>query len=84
MNPIIQILKEQSISDEKIAEVFQALTENPIMALNTVQSLGIPADKLQALMMTIMSNPDLIKEAVEELGLDFSKVEAAKDKLNGQ
>ncbi|MEW6992400.1 DUF2999 family protein [Colwelliaceae bacterium 6441] len=84
MNPIIQTLKENNVSDEKIAEVFQALTENPIMAMTTIQSLGIPAEKLQTLMMMLMSNPDLIKEAVDELGLDFSKVEAAKEKLNQQ
>jgi hypothetical protein len=81
MNPIIQTLKELNISDEKIAEVFQALTENPIMAMGTIQSLGIPTDKLQSLMMMLMSNPDLIKEAVDELGLDFSKVVEAKEKL---
>ncbi|GAA6204359.1 MULTISPECIES: DUF2999 family protein [Thalassotalea] len=81
MNPIIETLKELNISDEKIAEVFQALTENPITAMGTIQSLGIPTDKLQGLMMMLMTNPDLIKEAVDELGLDFSKVEQAKEKL---
>ncbi len=78
MNPIIQILKEQNIGEEKIKEVFQALTENPMMAMGIVQQLGIPPEKLQAIMGLVMTNPDLIKEAVEELGLDFSKVEAAK------
>ena len=82
MNPIIQTLKELNISDEKIAEVFQALTDNPITAMATVQALGIPTDKLQALMMMLMTNPNLIEEAVEELGLDFSKVKAAKAKLS--
>ena len=81
MNPIIALLKEQNINDEQIKEVFEALTENPIMAMNTVQQLGIPQDKLQALMMLLMQNPDLIKEAVDELGLDFSKVEQAKKTL---
>jgi hypothetical protein len=75
------MLKEQNVSDEKISELFQALTDNPIMAMGVIQQLGIPADKLQNLMMLVMSNPDLIKEAVDELGLDFSKVEAAKAKL---
>ncbi len=78
MNPIIQILKEQNIGEEQIKEVFQALTENPMMAMGIVQQLGIPPEKLQAIMGLVMTNPDLIKEAVEELGLDFSKVEAAK------
>ena len=73
--------KHANISDEKIAEVFQALTDNPITAMGTVQALGIPTDKLQALMMMLMTNPSLIEEAVEELGLDFSKVTAAKAKL---
>lgn len=81
MNPIIQTLKEHNVSDQKIAEVFQALTQNPLAAMTTIQSLGIPAEKLQPLMMMVMSNPDLIKQAVEELNLDFSKVEAAKAKL---
>ena len=82
MNPIIQTLKEFSVSDEKISEVFQALTTNPMMAMATIQTLGIPADKLQAIMMMVMTNPALIKEAVEELGLDFSQVEKAKELLN--
>ncbi len=81
MNPIIQALKELSISDEKITELFQVLTENPMMAMGTIGSLGIPPEKLQSIMMMVMTNPDLIKEAVQELGLDFSKVEAAKEKL---
>lgn len=81
MNPIIQTLKEHNVSDQKIHEVFQSLTENPLAAMSTIQNLGIPQDKLQALMMMVMTTPDLIKQAVEELKLDFSKVEAAKAKL---
>jgi len=81
MNPIIQMLKEQNISEEKINELFQALTENPLMAMGIIQQLGIPSEKLQAIMGLVMTQPDLIKEAVEELGLDFSRVEAAKSKL---
>jgi len=82
MNPIIAILTEHNVSDEQTKAVFQALTENPLMAMATVQQLGIPQDKLQALMMMLMQNPGLIKEAVDELGLDFSKVEAAKATLD--
>ena len=81
MNPIIQTLKEHDVSEQKIAEVFQALTENPLGAMSIIATLGIPEDKLKALMMMVMTAPDLIKQAVEELGLDFTKVEAAKEKL---
>lgn len=81
MNPIIQTLKDHNVTDEKISEVFQALTQNPLAAMTTIQSLGIPQEKLQPLMMTVMTNPDLLKQAVEELSLDFSKVEAAQAKL---
>jgi hypothetical protein len=81
MNPIIQTLKDHNVNDQKIAEVFQALTQNPLAAMTIIQSLGIPQEKLKALMMMVMSNPDLIKQAVEELKLDFSKVEAATAKL---
>lgn len=81
MNPIIQILKDHHVNDQKISELFQALTQNPLAAMTLIQGLGIPQDKLQLLMMTVMGNPGLIKEAVEALNLDFSKVEAAKAKL---
>ena len=81
MNPIIQILNESNISKEKTEELFQALTENPMMAIAMIQTMGIAPEKLQQIMGLVMSNPNLIKEAVEELGLDFSKVEAAKKKL---
>ncbi|MCL1142186.1 DUF2999 family protein [Shewanella gaetbuli] len=81
MNPIIAILKEHNISDETIHQLFQTLTENPLMAMNSISQLGIPAEKLQQLMGLVMQNPALIKEAVEELGLDFAKVEAAKAQL---
>lgn len=81
MNPIIQILQENNIADEQIAELFEALTSNPLMAMAKVQELGIPADRLQALMAMVMTNPQIIKDAVEELGLDFNKVEEAKSKL---
>lgn len=81
MNPIIKTLKDYNVNDEKITEVFQALTENPLAAMTIIQSLGIPQEKLQPLMMMVMTNPDLIKQAVEELKLDFSKVEAAKARL---
>ncbi len=81
MNPIIQMLKELNVSEEKINELFQALTDNPLMAMGIIQQLGIPPEKLQAIMGVVMTQPELIKEAVEELGLDFSKVAAAKSKL---
>ncbi|WP_159820731.1 DUF2999 family protein [Colwellia sp. 20A7] len=81
MNPIIQMLKEENVSEEKINELFEALTENPLMAMGIIQQLGIPPEKLQAIMGVVMTQPNLIQEAVEELGLDFSKVEAAKAKL---
>lgn len=81
MNPIIAILKEQNISDDKINELFQALTQNPLMAMGIIGQLGIPPEKLQHLMGLVMQNPVLIKEAVLELGLDFAKVEAAKAQL---
>ena len=82
MNPIIQLLHDANISQQHTKEIFQALTENPLMAMGVIQQLGLPADKLQTIMMTIMAKPELIKEAVQELGLDFSKVEEAKAKLN--
>ncbi|WP_432453996.1 MULTISPECIES: DUF2999 family protein [unclassified Agarivorans] len=81
MNPILGMLKEHNISDQKISELFQALTENPLAAMATVSQLGLPQDKLQLLMGQVMQNPALIKEAVAELGLDLSKVEEAKKKL---
>ncbi|ASM53850.1 hypothetical protein PNIG_a1743 [Pseudoalteromonas nigrifaciens] len=82
MNPIIATLKDHNVSDEQIAELFEALTQNPMMAMAMVQQLGIPPEKLQQLMAVVMTQPHLIKEATDELGLDFSKVQAAKDKLN--
>jgi len=81
MNPILAILKEHNVSDQKITSLFEALTDNPMMALGLVQQLGIPPEQLKQLIATIMAKPELIKEATNELGLDFSKVEAAKDKL---
>ncbi|QYJ78397.1 DUF2999 family protein [Shewanella acanthi] len=81
MNPIIAILKEHNVTDAKINELFQALTDNPLMAMGIVGQLGIPPEKLQQLMALVMQNPALIKEAVLELGLDFAKVEAAKAQL---
>jgi DNA-binding IclR family transcriptional regulator len=84
MNPIIATLKEHNVSDEKIAELFEALTQNPMMAMALVQQLGIPPEKLQQLMATVMTQPQLIKEATDELGLDFAKVQAAKEHLNQQ
>ncbi|MDN2481373.1 DUF2999 domain-containing protein [Vibrio astriarenae] len=81
MNPILAMLKENNISDAKISELFEALTQNPLAAMATIGQLGLPQEQLQLLMGQVMQNPALIKEAVEELGLDFSKVEAAKEQL---
>lgn len=81
MNPIIQILTELNIGDDKISELFKALTENPMMAMAYISQLNIPAEKLQAIMSLVMADPGLIEQAVNELGLDFSKVEEAKAKL---
>ncbi len=78
MNPILAVLKEHNVTDAQTKDVFQALTDNPLMAMATIQALGIPQEKLQPVMFAVMQNPQLIKEAVDELGLDFSKVEAAK------
>lgn len=84
MNPIIQLLHDANINEQQTKEIFQALTENPLMAMSTIGELGIAPDKLQAVMMQVMTNPDLIKDAVNELGLDFSAVEKAKQQLKPQ
>ncbi|AIY66858.1 DUF2999 family protein [Pseudoalteromonas piratica] len=84
MNPIIALLKENNISDERINDIFQVLTENPMAAMLTISQLGLPQEQLQQVMGQVMLNPALIKEAVEELGLDFSKVEDAKAQLDKQ
>lgn len=84
MNPIIALLKENNISDERINEIFQVLTENPMAAMLTISQLGLPQEQLQQVMGQVMLNPALIKEAVDELGLDFSKVEDAKAQLDKQ
>ena len=81
MNPIIQLLRDNKISDQQITDVFKELTENPLMAMNTINSLGISSEQLQPVMMQVMTTPNLIKDAVEELGLDFSAVESAKEQL---
>lgn len=82
MNPIIESLKELNISEEKIKELFETLTSNPLMAMGVIQKMGLEPAKLQSIMGMIMTNPALIKEAVEELGLDFGAVEKAKEALN--
>lgn len=84
MNPIIHLLKSQNISDEQIASIFKELTENPLQAMTTIGSLGIPPEQLQPVMMQVMTNPNLIKDAVNELGLDFAAVEKAKQQLDQQ
>ncbi len=33
MNPILALLKENNISDQQIGELFQALTQNPLIDL---------------------------------------------------
>ncbi|MEL0630255.1 DUF2999 family protein [Psychromonas aquatilis] len=81
MNPIIALLKEHNVSDEKIKALFEALTDNPMMAMGLIQQLGISSEELQRLMGLIMAQPELIKEATDELGLDFAKVQEAKEKL---
>lgn len=85
-NPIIKILKELNIDEEKIHDLFKTLTESPMMAMSVIQKMGIPQEKLQQIMALVMTAPNIIKEAVDELGLDFSAVEKAKealkDKLN--
>ena len=55
MNPIIQILTELNIGDDKISELFSALTENPMMAMAYISQLNIPAEKLQAIMSLVMA-----------------------------
>ena len=80
-NPIIKILKELNIDQDKIQELFKTLTENPLMAMGYIQKLGIPPEKLQQIMGMIMATPGIIKEAVDELGLDFAAVEKAKEAL---
>ncbi|MHA2939621.1 DUF2999 family protein [Vibrio sp. RC27] len=81
MNPILAMLKENSIGDEQINEIFQALTENPLAAMATISQLGLPQEELKLLMGQVMQNPALIKEAVQELGLDVAKVDEAKARL---
>ncbi|CAM4338434.1 DUF2999 family protein [Pseudoalteromonas ostreae] len=84
MNPIIATLKEHNVSDEKVHEIFQAFTQNPMMAMALVQQLGIPPEKLQALMGLVMTQPHLIKEAADSLGIGEGELEKAKQQLKNQ
>lgn len=84
MNPIIATLKEHNVSDEKVHELFQAFTQNPMMAMAFVQQLGIPPEKLQALMGLVMTQPHLIKEAADSLGIGEGELEKAKQQLKNQ
>ncbi|NMM39423.1 DUF2999 family protein [Pseudoalteromonas arctica] len=84
MNPIIATLKEHNVSDEKVHELFQAFTQNPMMAMALVQQLGIPPEKLQALMALVMTQPQLIKEAAASLGITDGELEKAKDQYKNQ
>ncbi|MBQ4832263.1 DUF2999 family protein [Pseudoalteromonas sp. MMG010] len=82
MNPIIAILQEHNVSNEQVTSLFEAFSENPMLAMAQIQTLGIAPEKLQQLMAVVMTQPHLIKEATDELGLDFEKVKEAKEKLN--
>jgi len=84
MNPIIATLKEHNVSDEKVHELFEAFTQNPMMAMALVQQLGIPPEKLQELMGLVMTQPHLIKEASEEFGISDAELAKAKEQLNNQ
>ena len=64
MNPIIQLLKDANISEQQTKDIFQSLTDNPLMAMNTIGPLSIAPEKLPAVMMQVMTQPNLIKEAV--------------------
>jgi len=82
MNPIIQLLKEENISDQQIESIFKELTQNPLAAMTTIGNLGIAPEKLQPVMMQVLTNPQLIKDAVQSLGLDLSAVEQAKKQID--
>lgn len=84
MNPIIAALKEHNVSDEKVHELFQAFTQNPMMAMALIQQLGIPPEKLQQLMAIVMTQPHLIKEAADTLGIGESELKKAKQKFQNQ
>lgn len=84
MNPIIKTLKDLNISEDKIKELFQTLTENPMAAMGIIGKMGLQPEKMKEIMGSIMMNPGIIKEAVEELGLDFSAVEKAKETLQNK
>lgn len=84
MNPIIATLQEHNVSDEKVHELFQAFTQNPMMAMALVQQLGIPPEKLQALMGVVMTQPQLIKEAAASLGIADGEFEKAKQQYKNQ
>lgn len=84
MNPIIATLKEHNVSDERVRELFQAFTENPMAAMALVQQLGIPPEQLQQLMGLVMTQPHLIKEASDELGISDAEFAKAKEQLNNQ
>ncbi|MGO2365825.1 MAG: DUF2999 family protein [Pseudoalteromonas sp.] len=81
---MIATLKEHNVSDEKVHELFQAFTENPMAAMALVQQLGIPPEQLQQLMGLVMTQPHLIKEASDELGISDAEFAKAKEQLNNQ
>lgn len=82
MSSLKDLIQELNLSPESLSELAGAMN-NPFMAMQKVQELGISMDFFQRAFQVLMANPNALADLASDMGLPAEEAEKAKAALDG-
>lgn len=77
-----EIIKELNIPPEKLQEMAQRMSANPMAAMSMVQELNIPPEAFQKMIAAVLANPSSILEMAKKFGVDDKNLQEVEDRLS--
>lgn len=82
MQNIEELIRELNIPAEKLQELAQRMSANPMAAMSMVQELQIPPETFQKIIAAVMANPMAILDLAKKFGVDQGQIKSVEDQLS--
>ena len=81
MSELKNLFDSLNIPEEKIKELINTVTTNPMMAMPLLSELNIPAETMQKMMAIVMANPSELIALAKEFGVSEETVNDVASKV---
>ena len=82
MSKLNKIFEELNISKDKIKSIINTLRENPLMAMEKINALGLAPETIQAIINIVMTDPTALDELTKKVGLSDEELDIIKKQLD--